>query len=280
MLPRALRAVGVSGALLLAALLIATTACEPQLVVGEYSLECESAELVGAQAGAGGERSFRRPSPTEPLPGTWGTGFENGFCDYAAASGYCFVAPNAGYATVTSPVRSGRYAAAYTLATDNALTGNQSRCALGGQLPAEGRYGAYFFIPESPTAAANWNLIHFRGFDDGGSHGLWDVSLILQDDGSLRVYVFDHLRMLVRNATRVPAVPVRAWFKLEVSLKRASDDSGSFTLYQDDQVALELTDLTTDDSTYGEWYLGNLAGSLTPSDATLYVDDVFLREAP
>lgn len=224
--------------------------------------------------------AVERPRPTEPLPESFSTGFENAFCDYAAAQGYCYVVASATYETVTSPVHSGNYAAAYTIASADGLRGNQSRCVLGGELPVRASYGAYFFIPEAPTAANNWNLIHFRGFDTNGSHGLWDVSLNLQPDGSLRVYVFDHLRMQVRMSTRVPPVPLAEWFKLEVTLQRAADETGSITVTQDDQVAVELTDLVTDDSTYGEWYLGNLATSLTPSDSTIYVDDVFMREAP
>ncbi len=295
MVARPLWAPRTGGALWLAAALAVAAGCEPKLVVGTLGVTCElparfttsvggeggagSEGGGGSEGGAGSERN-RRPIPTDPLPPTWSTGFEDGFCDYAAVKGYCYVSRNAGYDVVTSPVRSGNYAVAYTLATDDVPTGNQSRCALGGELPVEASYGAYFFIPQAPSAVYNWNLIHFRGVDADGSHGLWDVSLAVQDDGALRVVVYDHLRAQLRTTSRAPRVPLSAWFKLEVVLKRAADETGAFTVYQDDQVVFELTDIVTDDTRFGEWYLGNLAGSLTPNQSTIYVDDVFLHQLP
>jgi hypothetical protein len=55
---------------------------------------------------------------------------------------------------------------------------------------------------------------------------------------------------------------------------RQGTNGGEVALYQDGNVVLDVTDLTTNDSTYGQWYLGNLGSGLTPPDSTLYVDDV------
>ncbi|HEX6242688.1 MAG TPA: heparin lyase I family protein, partial [Polyangiales bacterium] len=69
-------------------------------------------------------------------------------------------------------------------------------------------------------------------------------------------------------------VPINTWFQLEFHLKRAADASGEVALYQDGQRLIEEKNLITDDSSWGQWYVGNFATALTPADFTLYVDDV------
>jgi len=85
--------------------------------------------------------------------------------------------------------------------------------------------------------------------------------------------------MTTRATSAVPAVPVGSWFRLGVYLKRAIDATGELAVYQDDELALDLTNLATDDSPYGQWYVGNLELSLTTPESTVYVDDVAISEA-
>jgi len=49
-------------------------------------------------------------------------------------------------------------------------------------------------------------------------------------------------------------------------------------VYQDGVVALRLTRLITDDTDWGQWYVGNYARTLVPAKSTVYVDDVTIRE--
>lgn len=269
-------------------------ACEPKLVVGKWSDDSDQGGSAGAggagDAGdvpvdchAGGDSSGNGSMQriVDPVGVPWSTGFENGFCDYIAATGYCYGNARASFEIVSSPVHSGNSSAAFNIVVDDAFDGLQARCVRQGQLPESAYYSAFFFIPSAPTAANNWNLIHFQGGGlTGALHGLWDVSISIDAQGELHLYVFDFLRMMTRAATNVPAVPVGAWFQIEVYLKRAADATGEFALYQDGEVGLQLSNLITDDSSYGQWYVGNLAIALTPADSTLYVDDVSIREAP
>lgn len=211
---------------------------------------------------------------SEPVAAPWSSGFENSFCDYRAPAGFCYAAERASYEIVTSPVHSGERAAAFSVVSDGEFDGIQARCVRQGELPDAAYYSAFFLIPKAPSAATNWNLMHFRSGDRGPLHGLWDVSLELHADGSIQVYVFDHLRMLRRATSGVPAVPIGSWFQLEAYFKRSTENLGEFAVYQDGQLALALEGLVTDDSRYGQWYVGNLAHSLTPAESTLYVDDV------
>ena len=144
-----------------------------------------------------------------------------------------------------------------------------------GVLPTAAYYGAWYYVPTAATNSGNWNLLHFQGADvaDGtASHGLWDVSLANASDGTLHAVVYDFLRTRLLQTTG--AVPVGAWVHLEVFLRRAADGTGQFTLRQDGQVVLDLAGLTTDDSRWGQWFVGNYATGLSPPSSTVYVDDV------
>ncbi len=242
---------------------LAVAACEPELRVGEWA--CIS-------------RDAARPDRDAPVAAPWSTGFEADFCDYTEEAGFCYGDPNASYGTVTSPVRSGRYAAAFRVNTDDTLA-RQTRCVRQGVLPAEAYYGAWYFVPTRTTNNALWNLMHLRGGDPSQMHGLWDVSLENGRNGELELIVYDFLNDQVRRAASAMPVPIGRWFHLELYLRRAADATGEVALYQDERLLVRATNVRTDDSQWGQWYIGNLASSLTPADSTLYVDDVTIRTA-
>lgn len=235
----------------------ALAACGPDLNVGDW--KCAEA----------------RAAPTDPIAVPWSTSFEEQFCDYSELAGFCYAEPGASYTIVASPVHSGRSAAAFAI-TAGDTDAHQTRCVRQGELPKAAYYGAWYFVPARATNSALWNLIHFQGGSSAGQHGLWDVSLVNGTNGELELVVFDFLNGVTRRPAARP-IPIAAWFHIEVYLQRAADATGAFALYQDGQPMLEVRNLITDDSTWGQWYVGNLATGLTPAESTLYVDDVSLR---
>lgn len=237
-------------------------ACQPDLNVGEW--RC----APGVDA--------RIADANDPIAPEWSTGFEDQFCDYTELAGFCYAAPNASYTTVTSPVHSGRYAAAFKVNADDP-DGYQTRCVRQGELPTAAYYGAWYFVPERASDPGLWNLVHFQGGDRSAQHGLWDISLVSRDSGELEVVVFDFLNGMARSPEPPTPIPIGEWFHLELYLKRAADATGEVALYQDGELVIRATDLITDDSSWGQWYVGNLAQGLTPPDSTLYVDDVTIR---
>lgn len=269
----------------LAALFSFLVGCEPDLVVGKWS----SGGGEGSGGGGGGEAGQAsceaasgegNASRTDAVGLPWSTSFENEFCDYTAVGGYCYAAPRAAYTTVSSPVHSGDTAAAFSLVSDSAFDGLQARCVRRGELPVAAYYSAYFLIPEAPTAASNWNLMHFRSGDGVEvAHGLWDLSLARQADGSFQLFVYDFFLPGIRATTNLPDVPIGEWFQLTAYLSRSAERTGELAVYQDGELGLRLTDLITDDGEFGEWYVGNLAVALTPANTVIYVDDVAIRDA-
>ena len=251
--------------------LATSLACEPEVIAGSWP--CAGSNAV--RAGEGGESGV--VTVTDPIGLPWASGFEDGFCGYTDVSGFCYADPDASYELVRSPVRSGKFAAAFRVAGDPAADGVQSRCVRQGTMPTAAYYGAWYFIPALVNTKGNWNLFHFQGGVAPVLHGLWDVSLANEDDGSLRLYVFDFLRRAPRRASDVPPVPIGSWFHIEVFWRRAADQTGRFAVYQDGELAFEIDDVETDDTEYAQWYVGNLAESLDPPGSTLFVDDVTIR---
>jgi hypothetical protein len=236
-------------------------ACQPELTVGTWACAIHA----------------DMPLKTDPVVSPWSTGFEDQFCDYTEQAGFCYTEANASYEIVTSPVHSGHFAAAFSVLAGDA-NGYQTRCVRQGSLPTAAYYGAWYFIPQRPTVTALWNLVHFQGGDPASSaHGLWDISLEDGTNGDLQLVVYDFVNSMTRRATPSVPVPIARWFHVELYLERAPDPTGEIALYQDEQLLLDVKNIKTDDSSWGQWYVGNLASGLSPRASTLYVDDVTIR---
>ena len=83
-------------------LLLGLSACRPELDIGAWTCSADDTP---------------REIPDRPAPVTapWSSGFENRFCDYTEVAGYCYTDATSTNEIVTSPVHSGRYAAAFTV---------------------------------------------------------------------------------------------------------------------------------------------------------------------
>lgn len=242
--------------------------CEPTVVVGEWSCP--------GDAGA-------TSTSTDPVSLPWSTGFESQTCDYQIAGGFCYASGGGSRRTVTTPVHSGNYAEAFTVNAREARNQSQVRCVRQGTLPDAAYYGAWYYLPASATTSGLWNLFHFQGGDTPTAmlHGLWDVSLVSGPGGKLNARVFNFLYVGPGGggaATSAIAVPIGAWFHLEFFFRRAKDRTGDVALYQDGVRVVHFSNLVTDDSTWGQWYVGNLADVLSPPSSTVYVDDVTIAE--
>jgi hypothetical protein len=297
----------------IAALAAAVCACDPTVIIGTIVHDAEADGQVDAQgdatvdAQADATLDGQQDAPTDgqsdgqSCPGSsadaspvadpdasigpFATGFENGFCGYASPTGFCYAAGPASYSLVTSPVHSGKYAAAFTAqgAGDAGIGPGQARCVAQGVFLPAAYYGAWYYVPAQATNSGTWNLFHYQGGVPGGMlSGLWDVSLANMGGtgGPLHVILYDFLNGMTPNASAVPPIPIGQWFHLEVYFKRASDATGAITLLQDGATAVSLTGLVTDPTGWGQWYVGTWTDNLMPSTATIYVDDVTIGFAP
>lgn len=257
---------------------LSTLACAPKVSVGGW--QCPAADVIGD----GGASPV---SSTDPVPVPWSTGFEDGFCGYPTADdqssdgpGFCY--GDKPYALVTEPHRpGGHYAAEFSVIGDMAHAQNQTRCVRQGKLPDAAYYGAWYFIPEALVSVQSaWNLFHFTGGDAPGQMlgSLWDVHLnnAGMPAGQWELVVYDPLAKdndTYSSAAHKP-VPIGSWFHIVLFLKRAADSSGEIALYQDDELLFDQSNLKSDASNFGQWYVGDWAPNAVPLDSSLYVDDV------
>ena|SRR6478735_332992 len=249
-------------------------ACEPTVVIGSCS---EASGMDAGQAGASAAVSAGMVATP------WSTGFEDGLCGYHAVEGYCYARHEATLEIVRSPVRSGKFAAAFSVNGNATMAErSQTRCVRQGAFPKSAYYGAWYLVPAVQISDGNWNLFHFLGgVPDGETHALWDISLANNSDGALELAVFNFFdRRFYPATTGVPPIPIGSWFHIEIQLKRSAQANGEVIVYQDGVPALHLTNLITDDTEWGQWYVGNYAKTLVPTLSTVYVDDVTIREEP
>ena len=275
----------------LAALAIVAMACGTEIIVGAEPTGDAAADTTSdAAADTRGDAVVDATGDAAvdtvgdggllPLVVPWSTGFEEdgGFSDWSQPStgGFCYELGGATYKIVTTPVHSGQHSAAFTVDTATASsTPSQARCVREGVLPPSAYYGAWYYVPVLVTSVGTtWNLFHFQGASapDAAVNDLWDLSLDNQADGSLAPGVYDALTAKALAAG--PAIPIGTWFHLEVFLKPSAADAGQIEVYLDDNLVFDLSGITTDPTRWGQWFVGNYATSLSPSTATLYVDDV------
>jgi Polysaccharide lyase len=245
-------------------------ACEPKVVVGDWA--CNTAVLPTAEDGG------VIAAPLDwVVPFPWKADFEDGFCGYASARGFCYGDPDAEYVLVRDEARSGHFAAAFTINTDDAVVGKQTRCVREGVMPEAAYYGAWFKLPSDVTSVTYWNLMHFVGGDGDELRGLWDVT-VTETDGVLDLRVFDYIGNSNLGPNDSAPVPLGEWIHIQFYLKRSAAAEGEMALYLNGEEVVRRTNILTDDSIWGQWYVGNLAYALTPSDATIYLDDVSISD--
>jgi hypothetical protein len=241
---------------------------------GEAGVCLQAPASVSAVADAGAVAT----AATEAIRLPWSTGFEDGFCDYAPPTGFCYATGSASYKLVTSPVHSGHYAAAFSVdIVDGGAA--QVRCVQEGVFPTAAYYSVWYYVPALVENTGVWNLVHFQGGDAGQAlHGLWDVSLINSSDGGLTTTLYKFpLPEAGGIAIAGPAIPIGQWFHVEIYFKRANNNTGDLSMYQDGVLAVSHPGVETDDTHWGQWYVGNLATALLPPVSTVYVDDVSIR---
>jgi hypothetical protein len=259
-------------------------ACEPTVVIGscrEPSVSDGGEAGEGGSISSGGGAAGSRNDAAIGMP--WSTGFEDGLCGYHLAQGYCYARHGASVAIVPSPsprAGGGKFVAAFTVNAADANTElrSQARCVRQGVMPKSAYYGAWYFIPVL-AASDSWNLFHFRGGTSAAdAEPLWDLSLANDSNGNLELTVYDFARRFQWPTSGVDSVPIGKWFKLEIKIVRSAQQDGEIIVLQDGVVALQLTNLSTDGSEWGQWYVGNFAKTLVPASSTVYVDDVTIRE--
>lgn len=176
----------------------------------------------------------------------------------------------------TTQSRSGQYAMRASVVSPSAGGRSMAMVYRTGVGETEAYYSAWFYIPEPIDSTEYWLFFKFRSRTEGGSGGaeteLWDLDIGTPSDSQMRFTLFGH--GLAQQLPVSPIeVPIARWFQVEAFLRATGDETGCLRYWLDGQLLYEITDQPTVPSGAVEWAIGGMTESISPSTATLYVDD-------
>jgi hypothetical protein len=148
--------------------------------------------------------------------------------------------------------------------------------------PVEAYYSAWFYIPDAYSTTSYWNIMHFPVSTTGDDRALtdgWDLDLGTRSDGQLIAYIYQFGIPNFSTASRhddgtaAPPVPTRQWVHFEVFFRIAADATGRVALWQDGALVIDVDGVPTAPTPFLRWAVGSAAIDITPSPATIYIDD-------
>jgi hypothetical protein len=219
----------------------------------------------------------------------WWSDLESGNSDDWTARGPVYGEPfQTGTAMINDTpglARSGQWALRSTLTATFGTPPATALMVRGGDLPAEGYYSAWFYVPSQATPVDYWAFFVFRARTTAGDPTtaveVWDIELT--GTGPLAVgpppppvvQVFSHVtNRPVPVSPTTPPVPFGRWFQIEAYFRPALDTSGRLTVWQDGVLVVDVSAQQTTTTPYIEWGVGSASDGLMPATANVYVDDV------
>jgi hypothetical protein len=202
----------------------------------------------------------------------------NNFDQWSANSGGgIFNSGKASNTIVSSPRRTGSFAAALTIT------------ATGGESPESGvrlfrwkesrdrdenYYSTWFYFPQQVQATGGWwNIVQWKSKTSSKNDPFYVLDIANRADGQMYLHLFDWQRR-IDHSQSLKNLPVNQWVHLEAFYRCAPDGTGRVTIWQDGQQILDVNGRST---RYGDgdcqWSVNNYAGQLSPSTVTIYVDD-------
>lgn len=177
--------------------------------------------------------------------------------------------------------RAGLFAAKLSVEAPSGAGAQSAGMSRRGDLPAEGYYSAWYYLPQMAHVGQYWVIFKLRRravADDPTSEGeLFDVGLGNDANGEMSLHLFDH-RVDAIVPMQVPGqvVPIGVWFQIEAYYRNAPDSTGALAVWFDGQPVVDLQGAATSPTPWVEWDVLSLGNDLTPTGPTLFVDDCAL----
>jgi hypothetical protein len=226
-------------------------------------------------------------SPIQESAIAWKAGFENGDISEIEEVGNFINQGSGRYNLVTPHAHSGSYSAALTI--DTKAPGYEGSHAAylfhyrSQFLPEDAYYySAWYFIPENVTTDVYWNIMQWKSTRGGNpSEPMYVINVGNRGDGE-ELYLY--LSFLPNKgdlrqtfSQDLANVPVGQWFQIEAYYRRAQDNTGQITVWQDGIEIINVTNTPTvlSDNTI-HWSVNNYTSGIEPNPLTLYVDDMVI----
>ncbi len=207
----------------------------------------------------------------------WSAGFETGnLSEWTQGGGGGPEDSGTGSVTVSTDVaHSGRYSGKLTItgATNQTQGARLFRWAESITTP-KAYYSAWFYFPQNYTGMIWWNVFQFKSkLSNTNNDPLWILNVGNRADGTMYFYLYDWIDR--RSYTQhIANIPVGKWIQVEAYYQQATDHTGRITFWQDGTMLFDLNGIVTrrpgDEI---DWSVDNYTDNITPSTATIYVDD-------
>jgi hypothetical protein len=212
---------------------------------------------------------------------SWVSLFESGnFDEWTNVGGNASAYPGPGdtITVSTAYAHHGLHAAELAITAGPDGTQQNTGLRLINNLPTEGYYSAWYYLPQTITVGTFWLLFKFRlrtdAADPASDDEYFDIGLVNAADGSLTLSIYDHRSgMNVPIVTPAPVVPVSVWFQIEAYYRNAQDDTGRLTVWMDGREVADLNGRPMAPTPYVEWDVVNVGENLTPPTAVVVIDD-------
>jgi hypothetical protein len=216
----------------------------------------------GADALAGG--------PTGAL--LWSADHETASLDQwlGDGDGIQFVQHSGQLELTTERAHSGTHALSATITTDD---GELHQAVMGRNLRLrEGRYGAWYLLPESPRADY-WVILKLS---NGPQLDRFDLDIEAHEGAAAHLRLFEHPNTWISEPASI-AFPIGRWVHVEVLYRSSPDVDGRLIVLQDDQLVLDSGARVTANDDQVTFYCGSISRSVTPSPFTLFIDDASIH---
>jgi hypothetical protein len=168
---------------------------------------------------------------------------------------------------------SGSHAFTASLTTNN--DGELHQAMMGRNIKLrEGRYGAWFLLPEAPRADY-WVIMKLS---NGSTTDRFDLDIEALEGAVAHLRLFEHPNMWITDAASVE-FPVGRWVHVEMLYRSTPSADGRLVVLQDGQQVLDSGSRVTASDDRVTFYCGSTSRSVTPSPFHLFIDDATVQAA-
>ncbi len=138
----------------------------------------------------------------------------------------------------------------------------------------EGRYGAWFLLPEAPRADY-WVIMKLSS---GSGADRFDLDIEAREGAPAYLRLFQHPNMWITEPASVE-LPIGRWVHIEILYRSTPNADGRVLVLQDGQQVLDSGPRVTASDDRVRFYCGSVSRSVTPSPFSLFIDDVSIHAA-
>jgi hypothetical protein len=193
--------------------------------------------------------------------------FEEWLADEA---GIKFLERSGSLALTTERAHGGAAAFVATIAADD---GEVHQAVMGRDVTLrDGRYGAWYFVPESPTTGG-WVLMKLS---NGADRDRFDINLHVGEDGAPRLRLWEHALGWISEPAAL-TFPIGRWVHLEALYRSTAEPDGFLVVLQDGSVVLDTGARATAQDDAVTFFCGSVARYLAPAPFRLLIDDASIH---